>query len=174
KLSDSTDTEYGLGFELLNGSDMEVTGSTGVGVGYNAANLQFSNTRATIIVLTNTTNGKSALLAKEINEWLWKGQSRELHAPKDSLDQLVWSVIAKGSKGTVDTGDFADHDAAERFKGSIPFIQAAGKLQSVENKGEKLNPENTARRYFITFEKGGTSWVFIFSKGKKILVANHM
>jgi len=175
KLKDSTDTDYGLGFELMRGGDLQLCGATGVGVGYNAANIHFSNTGATIIVLTNTTNGKSGLIANQVNDLMAAPpQPPAASAQKDSLDEITSSIIRKAVAGRVDTGDFASSDAAEKFRAMVPFIQSQGKLSAIENKGQKVNPGSTVRRYLITFEKGETMWVFIFSKNQKVAVINHM
>ena len=72
KLNNGNSGDYVLGFELMTSPDMKLVGNNGVGLGFNTANLQFLNDGLTIIVLTNSTNSNSTLIAKNIRDILMK------------------------------------------------------------------------------------------------------
>lgn len=180
KLKDGSMSEYGLGFELMNAPDMKVAGATGAGLGFNTANMQFLNDQVTVIVLTNTSNGNSTMIAKKLHDMIAgadksKAAAAPVKAGKDKLDSLVLKVFTEAVQGNAAKEYFGDDDVFNKFKSeTIGFIQEQGNIKDVINKGEKINPESIVRRYQISFEKGNTSWVIIFSKDGKIMVTNHM
>lgn len=175
-LSDGTMSEYGLGFELLNTPSLKAAGSNGAGIGFNAANMQFVNQKLTILVLTNTTNGNSTMIAKSLFELMTKGDIKGIESAgtqeKDQLDSLVYKVFS--NPVTAGKEYFADEDAYSKFRSEISsYIEQQGKLADITRRGEKKNPETVVRRYQLNFEKGTTAWIIIFSQDGKIMVTNH-
>jgi CubicO group peptidase (beta-lactamase class C family) len=175
KLGDGTNSEYGLGFELMQTPELEMAGNTGVGLGYNAAYLDFFKDDITIIILTNTTNGNSALIAKQIHDAISSNHVSLDKPNQDNLDEMVKSVFKNALQGNAEQANFQDAEILEKFKQTaIPYIQQHGELLTVEQKGEKKNPERVIRRYQITFKNSASMWVIIFSKEGKIIMFNHM
>lgn len=175
KLADGSKNEYGLGFELMQTPELEMAGNTGVGLGYNAAWLNFLKDDITIIILTNTTNGKSAWIAKQIHDVISPDHGSAAMQQQDKLDEMVKSVFKNALQGNADMVNFQDAGVLEKFKQTaIPYIQQQGELLSVEQSGERKNPESIVRRYQVTFKNRVTMWVIIFSKDGKITMANHM
>ena len=179
-LKDGKISEYGMGFELMNTPEMKVAGNTGAGIGFNCAALQFLNDHVTVVVLTNTSNGNSAMIAKNIHDLLAGSEKNKVMAGsdkkvKDKTDSLVAEVFTEAVKGNATRDYFGNEEVFIKFKNeTVSYIREQGSLKEVVNKGEKINPESIVRRYQIHFEKGSTSWVIIFSKDGKIMVANHM
>ena len=65
--------------------------------------------------------------------------------------------------------------AFSKFKNeTYPFIQFQGNLINLDKQGEKINPGSIVRRYQVSFEKGKTVLVIIFSDDGKIILINHM
>lgn len=176
-LSDGKTGEYGLGLELMNAPDMKLVGNNGVGLGFNTANLQFLNDGLTIMVLTNTSNSSSTMIAKNIRDILInsKIQNDKLQTNQDKLDSLVVTIFTDTQKTLLNPQYFNDTMAFSKFKNEMyPFIQLQGNLLSLDKQGEKINPKSIVRRYQVSFEKGKMDWVIIFSKTGKIIIANHM
>ncbi len=175
KLDDGKESEYGLGFELMQTPELEIAGNTGVGLGYNAAYLNFLKDSTVIIVLTNASNGRSALIAKQIHDLLSPKQTATENAHQDHLDAIVLSVLKDAGKGSVESLNFQSAETLQNFRlTTIPYIQQQGSILNIERQGEKINPQTIVRRYKISFEHGSTVWVIIFSKEGKIIMANHM
>lgn len=179
KLNDGSTGEYGLGFELMNTPEMRIAGHNGVGVGFNASYMRFLNDGITVIVLTNTTNSNSTMIAKNVHDLL-KGSaenhpmSSEDQSKKDDLDSLVARVVRHTEASDIREEDFEDKDSMNKFKDdALVYIKEQGKVLSINRQGERVNPQSIARKYEIKFERGATSWVFIFSNQRKIVMANH-
>lgn len=178
KLDNGIIGDYGLGYELLNDQKMKVAGNNGVGIGYNAANLKFLNDGITVIVLTNTSNGNSTMLAKNIRD-IFINENENTNAAtqieSDNLDTLVIQLFQDIDKANLNERYFEDTDAFNKFKkDNLSYIQSLGQFKSLEQKGEKINPQSIVRRYQLNFEKSKGNWVIIFSADGKIIIANHM
>ncbi len=178
KLNNGNIGDYGLGYELLNDQKMKVAGNNGVGIGYNAANLRFLNDGITVIVLTNTSNGNSTVLAKNIRD-IFINENENTNAAtqieSDNLDTLVIQLFQDIDKANLNERYFEDTDAFNKFKkDNLSYIQSLGQFKSLEQKGEKINPQSIVRRYQLNFEKSKGNWVIIFSTDGKIIIANHM
>ena len=175
KLEDGSYGDYGFGFELMQTPGLEIAGNTGAGLGYNAAYINFLKDSITVIVLTNTSNGNSAMIAKKIHDILVPDKKSAVRDPQDRLDSIVSKVFRSAVKGNSDPQNFENAETYEKFKqNAVAFIQQQGGLLSLEQNGQKVNPESIVRRYKINFEHNSTIWVIIFSKGEKIIAANHM
>jgi hypothetical protein len=175
KLNNGSVSDYGLGFELMNSSDMELAGNNGAGLGYNTTNLQFLNDGLTIIVLTNTTNSNSTMIAKNIRDILMNNVNDKPQSSLDKLDSLVIHIFSDVQKETLSQQCFKDTIALTNFKkNNYTFIKSQGNLITLEKQGEKINPQSIVRRYLANFEKGKIGWVIIFSNDGKIIIANHM
>ena len=174
-LKDGSMSDYGLGFELMNTPGMKLVGNNGVGIGFNTSNLQFVNDGITVLVLTNTTNSNSTLIAKNIRDIILNNKNDEPQAGKDKLDSLVVQVVTDVQKGIVSPQLFEDSAALSKYKNdAYNFIKSQGNFLSLDKQGEKINPQSIVRRYQVSFEKGKTAWVFIFSTKGEIIIANHM
>jgi hypothetical protein len=93
----------------------------------------------------------------------------------DKLDSLVSHEILDAESSSVSEKYFQNADGINRYKNeTINFIAAQGNFINIVNKGEKINPHSIVRRYQISFKKGNSSWVIIFSNEGKILAINHM
>jgi D-alanyl-D-alanine carboxypeptidase len=175
KLNNGSVSDYGLGFELMNSSDMKLAGNNGAGLGYNTTNLQFLNDGLTIIVLTNTTNSNSTMIAKNIRDILMNNVNDKPQSSLDKLDSLVIHIFSEVQKETLSQQCFKDTIALTNFKkNNYTFIKSQGNLITLEKQGEKINPQSIVRRYLANFEKGKIGWVIIFSNDGKIIIANHM
>ena len=179
KLLNGIYSEYGIGFELMNAPGLKIVGNNGVGIGYNAADLMFPDDSLIIIVLTNTSNGNSTMIAKSIRDMLCKEtettENVEDKIQNDELDSLVLNVFTNVYNNNLSKDNFQDDEAYNKFIDSqLNFIKSCGKPLSVINKGEKLNPQSIVRRYEVKSASGITNWIIIFSKEKKILLTNHM
>lgn len=178
-LNNGSMSEYGLGFELMNTSEMKIVGETGAGLGFNAANLEFENDSLTVIVLTNTTSTNSAMLAKDLRDMMTSSSSKNnpisTAQEKDTLDMKVLNVFKELQDNKVDENNFINKEVSKSFKyDNFDYAKRKGKLIDVLRKGEKLNPENIVRKYQITFENDTVMWVIIFSKDGKIAITNHL
>jgi D-alanyl-D-alanine carboxypeptidase len=174
-LNDGSTGDYGLGFELMNTPNMKIVGNTGAGIGFNTSNLHFLNDGLRIMVLTNTTNSNSAIIAKNIRDILMNNTNDKPQASKDKLDSLVLNVFTDVQKEIFNSQYFKDSLALSKFKDdNYDFIKSHGKLQNLDKQGEKLNPQSIVRRYQVNFEKDKTGWIIIFSNDGKIINANHM
>ncbi len=169
--------DYGLGFELMNDPGMKVAGNNGVGIGFNAANMDFLNDGLTIIVLTNTTNGNSTMIALNIRDRIIGGKKippEATPAVNDSLDTLVKNLFLEAGKGIPMESYFSDTSAFNKFvAGNLKYIQDQGNFKSLARMGEKKNPQTLVRRYRLKFKNSETDWIIIFSDQGKILVTNH-
>ena len=180
KFNDGTMSDYGLGFELMNNAEMKVAGNNGAGVGYNASNLIFLNDGITIIILTNTSNGNSSFIAKNIRDIIMSAADNntsinQQQTKNDKLDSIVIHVFNDAQRSIINEMYFSDTASFDKFKKeTVAYIQAQGKLLNFLMKGEKINPQSTVRRYEVEFEKGKTNWVIIFSADGKIILTNHM
>lgn len=175
ELKNGSKGDYGLGFELMNAPDMKLVGNNGAGIGFNASNLQFINDGLTITVLTNTTNSNSTLIAKNIRDILMNDTKDKPQANRDKLDSLVAQVFTDAQKTIFNAQNFEDSVAINKFKNeAYNFIKSQGNFLNIDKLGEKLNPQSIVRRYQVTFEKGKTVWVIIFSNDGKMILANHM
>jgi CubicO group peptidase (beta-lactamase class C family) len=175
KLKDGSMSDYGLGFELMNTPSMKLVGNNGVGIGFNTSNLQFVNDGLTILVLSNTTNSNSTLIAKNIRDIIMNNKNDEPQPNKDKLDTLVEHLITDAQKEIINPLLFEDSVALSKFKNdAFNFIKSQGDLLNIDKQGEKINPQSIVRRYQVNFQKGKTTWVFIFSNEGKIIIANHM
>lgn len=176
KLTDGSDSDFGMGFELMNIPGMRIAGNTGAGAGFNATNLQFLDDGLTVIVLTNTSGSNSSMLAKTIRDMV-VGKKDSDPAPvstMDKLDSAIMQLFSDAAKGSFNETLFKDEAALSKFKTeTVPYIQSLGALKNVEQKGERKNPESIARKYQVSFETGNTNWIFIFSLDEKIVVINH-
>jgi D-alanyl-D-alanine carboxypeptidase len=172
-------SDYGLGFELMNTPEIKIAGNNGAGLGFNASDIHFLNDGLTIIILTNTSNGNSSLIAKDIRDIIINETGSSTQATssviKDKLDTIVTQVFNDAIQSVVEENNFIDKNAADKFKSeTMPFIQTQGNLLGVQMQGEKINPQSIVRRYELRFEKSTTNWVIIFSTGSKIILTNHM
>ena len=180
KFDDGTMSDYGLGFELMNNAEMKIAGNNGAGVGYNASNLIFLNDGITIIVLTNTTNGNSSSIAKNIRDIIMNAadnntSTNQQQRKNDKLDSLVIHVFNDAQSPIINAMYFNDTASFDKFKKeTVAYIQAQGKLLNVLMQGEKINTQSIVRRYEVEFEKGKTNWVIIFSADGKIILTNRM
>ena len=180
KLNNGSPGDYGLGYELMNSPDMKIAGNNGVGLGYNASYIRFLNDSVTVIVLTNTTNSNSSMIAKNIHDIVTgaskdESMSIKMESKKDKLDSLVINIITDAEASVINTKYFENTETAEKFRNDmIEYIKTKGKLKGIFNQGEKINPASIVRKYKIDFENGSAIWVIIFSKGNKILVVNRM
>ncbi len=180
KFKDGSMSDYGLGFELMNMPDMKVAGNTGAGVGFNTANMQFLNDKITVIILTNTSNSAAAMIAKNIydmiaNSGKVNNEANQTQPGKDKLDSLVLQIFTDTKNPEVYKQNFNDDASFNKFKNeTINFIQSQGNLKDIVRQGEKINPQSIVRKYQISFDKGSTVWVIIFSTDGKIAVTNHL
>ena len=180
KLNNGNESEYGLGFELMNMPTMKVAGNNGAGLGYNASNLFFLNDGITIIVLTNTSNSNSSMIAKNIRDIavseIGNRKSENYTSIKmDKLDSLVIQVFNDAKKSSISPVYFNDSASFNKFKAeAASYIQSKGNLLTIQMKGEKVNPQTIVRRYEIDFGKEKIMFVIIFSVEGKIILINHM
>ena len=180
KLNDGSLSSYGLGFELMNSPNMKIAGNNGAGIGYNASFIRFLNDSVTVTVLTNTTNGNSSMIAKNIHDIIIAASKNESaliqdQSKTDKLDSLVINIITDAESSVVNEQYFGNVEAANKFKNDmLHYIQTEGKLTGIVNRGEKINPASIVRKYEIGFEKGSAILIIIFSKEGKILLVNRM
>lgn len=175
-LSNGSTGDYGLGFELMNVPNLRVIGNNGVGMGFNAANMNFPDDGLTILVLTNTSNGNSTMISKDIHDIIMNNNGKDATVPvRDKLDSLVMTVFRDVMQDKINQQYFKDSNSMDNFKKtSYGFIKSHGTLVDLNMQGEKINPESIVRRYTIKFQKDEAMWVIIFNKEGKIILTNHM
>ena len=180
KLGNGTLSEYGLGFELMNSPTFKVVGNNGVGLGFNASDLNFLNDGLTVLVLTNTSNSNSSLIAKNIRDIYVKETGKntgtsEADTKKNSIDAAVNQVLIDASNSSINPAYFEDISAINKFKSqTLDYIKSQGKLLNIHLQGQKVNPQTIVRKYEADFEKGKIIFVFIFSNQGRIMLVNHM
>jgi hypothetical protein len=126
--------------------------------------------------LTNTSNGNSSAMAKDILDMVTNTPNTDIEDKNSnqSYDQLDSLVIKLMTDSKSSPGIFNSVKAMDDFSYSnLEYIKKNGSIVNVKRQGEKINPESIVRRYFIHFEKRETVWVIIFSKDGKIMIANH-
>lgn len=179
-LPDGNMAEYGYGFEILNLPDAKIAGHNGAGIGFNCSYLNFINNKISLIVLTNTSNSNSSLIAKTIFD-LMTGQngsasaSQQQAKPLDQIDSVAISLLQKVSNNeTLSTDYFINDEVKDDFEGSATeMIEDRGSFVSLGKQAEKVNPESLVRRYTLKFKNSETTCIMIFSKDGKVAVIKH-
>ena len=177
-LTNGIPAEYGFGFELMTLPHTKIAGHNGAGLGFNCSYMNFLDDKISVIVLTNSSNSNSTLIAKNIDDRLnnRKNSNEAVQSakPLDKLDSLATQLMrAVSDKSTVDANHFLNEDVKEEFEEAVlDMIDDHGSFVSLTKQAEKINPETFVRRYTLKFKNSETGCIVIFSKEGKVAVIN--